>query len=243
MREKNRITGQVFSGLADLLYPRRCPVCDGIVPGPGRKICPGCVSKLQILTPPWCMRCGKKLLSEGEFCADCRRISHRFVQCRALYEYQSVAPSIYRMKYEGRKEYGDFFGEELGFYLKNTIKAMHPDGIVPIPLHPKRFHKRGYNQAEVIAKALGRTLDIPVYGKYLRRVKNTLPMKMLNPRERQNNLKKAFIIGQNDVKLKTIILLDDIFTTGSTVDEAASVLLQQGTEKIYVITLACGAGV
>lgn len=234
---------KILSIFTDLLFPRRCPVCDGLVPGPGRKICPGCVSRLQILTPPWCMRCGKKLLTEGELCGDCKRISHKFVQCRALYEYQSVASSIYRMKYEGRKEYADFFGEELGFYLNHTIKAMHPDAIVPIPLHPRRFRVRGFNQAEAIAKSLGRTLGIPVYGKYLRRVKNTLPMKMLNPSERQNNLKKAFIIGQNDVKLKVIILLDDIFTTGSTVDEAASVLLKNGAEKIYVITLACGAGV
>ncbi len=76
----------------------------------------------------------------------------------------------------------------------------------------------------------------------VRRCKNTSPLKLQNPLERQNNLKKAFIIAQNDVKLKTIIIVDDIYTTGSTIDEVAAILKQAGVEKIYYITLACGAG-
>lgn len=84
---------------------------------------------------------------------------------------------------------------------------------------------------------------MPVYEHFLLRVKNTKPLKLQNPSERQNNLKKAFIIGKNDVKLKTILLVDDIYTTGSTLDEAARVLRANGAEKIYFIALACGAGV
>ena len=83
---------------------------------------------------------------------------------------------------------------------------------------------------------------MPVCDKILVRVKNTIPLKQLNPKERQNNLKKAFQLKGNDVKLKTIILIDDIYTTGSTMDEAASVLLAAGVERVYFITLACGAG-
>ena len=86
-------------------------------------------------------------------------------------------------------------------------------------------------------------LNLPVYDKMLLRVKNTAPLKKQNPLDRQNNLKKAFIIGQNDVKLDTIILVDDIYTTGSTVDEAAAVLRKHGVRQVYVITLACGKGV
>ena len=120
---------------------------------------------------------------------------------------------------------------------------MRPDALIPIPLHRKRLVKRGYNQAELLAEAVGRKLGVPVYGKLVKRVKNTAPLKRQNPQERQNNLKKAFIIMQNDVKLDTIILIDDIYTTGSTVDEVTDVLKRHGVKKVYVITLACGAGV
>ena len=86
-------------------------------------------------------------------------------------------------------------------------------------------------------------MNIPVYTNLLLRVKNTTPLKQLNPAERQNNLKKAFNIAENDVKLSTIILIDDIYTTGSTMDEAADVLLRHGVQRVYFITLACGAGI
>ena len=89
---------------------------------------------------------------------------------------------------------------------------------------------------------MGTIPSAPVYPKMLVRVKNTAPQKKLNPEERQNNLKRAFNMGQNDVKLKTIIVMDDIYTTGITIDEAARVLKDAGAEKVYFVTLACGAG-
>lgn len=226
-----------------LLFPTRCPVCDDIVTPFGEKICLGCMEKLKLLTPPWCMRCGKKLTTEEEYCEDCKKKVHYFSRGRALYEYQSVAPSIYRMKYGGRREYAEFFGEEMGRYLKNFIAQANPDGIIPIPLHKKRLNKRGYNQATLLANALGACVGIPVYDQILRRTKNTAPLKIQNPSERQNNLKKAFIMLENDVKLKTILLVDDIYTTGSTIDEVTRVLKQNGVEHVYFVTLACGAGV
>lgn len=226
-----------------LLFPTRCPVCDDIVTPYGEKICLGCMEQLKLLTPPWCMRCGKKLKEDREFCEDCKKKVHYFVRGRALYEYHSVASSIYRMKYGKRQEYAEFFGEEMGRYLQNFIGQVNPDGIIPVPLHRKRHNKRGYNQALLLAKALGAYLKIPVYDKLLLRTKNTLPLKLQNPAERQNNLKKAFIMARNDVKLKTILLVDDIYTTGSTIDEVTRVLHQSGVEKVYFVTLACGAGV
>ena len=229
--------------LLQLTFPLRCPVCDCIVRPFGEKICLKCLGKLKLLTPPWCMKCGKKMLEEGELCKDCRQRIHKYIRGRALYEYSSVSLSIYRLKYGKRQEYADFFGEEMARYLGGFIKECGPDAIVPIPLHKKRQRKRGYNQALLLANALGRYTGIPVRGDLLRRVKNTAPLKRQNAYERQNNLKKAFIITENDVKLDTIIIVDDIYTTGSTVDEAAEVLLQHGVKRVFYIALACGAGV
>ena len=226
-----------------LLFPRRCPVCDGIVRPFGEKICLECLSKLKVVTAPWCMRCGKKLSEEREFCKDCIRGKHKYDRARTLYEYRSASTSIYRLKYSGRQEYGDFFGEEMGRFLGDFILSIQPDVLVPVPLHRRKLRIRGYNQAACLARALGRSLQLPVDEKLVRRIKNTAPMKLLNPAERQNNLKKAFIMGRNDVKLyDRIVLVDDIYTTGTTLDEIAALLKDNGVSEVYCVTLACGSG-
>ncbi len=226
-----------------LIFPTRCPVCDRIVTPYGEKICLECMKELRLLTPPWCMKCGKKLKEQEQFCEDCKKKEHQYTRGRALYEYGSVSKCIYQMKYAGKQEYATFFGEEMGKYLGEFIRHVKPDGIVPIPLHKKRLNRRGYNQAALLAKELGDYLGVPVYDKLIYRIRNTQPLKLLNPQERQNNLKKAFIIGENDVKLKTILVVDDIYTTGSTIDEVTKVLKRCGVETVYFVTLACGAGI
>lgn len=243
MQKKKMNENRIIKTAIQLLYPLHCPVCDRIVRPWGEKICPECLPKLKLLTPPWCMRCGKKLSEEAEFCFDCRTKEHVFVRGRALYEYDSAAASIYKFKYGGRREYAAFYGEQAAEYLGDFIRRVRPDGLVPIPLHPSRKAVRGYNQAELFAKEIGKKMGIPVYTKTLRRIKNTAPLKKLNPKERQNNLKKAFNISGNDVKLNTIILVDDIYTTGSTMDEAARTLKAAGAENIYFVALACGTGI
>ncbi len=233
---------KMAAGAVQVLYPLRCPVCDEIVAQPGEKICLECMAKLKLLTPPWCMKCGKKTAEGEEFCPDCRERRHRFDRGRNLYEYSCAAGPIYRFKYGGRREYADFFGEQMAEYLGEFIRNVRPDALVPIPLHKSRQAQRGYNQAELLARALGKRTDIPVRSDLLVRVRKTEPMKKLNPQERQNNLKKAFNIAGNDVKLKTILVVDDIYTTGATMDEAAGVLKEAGIEKVYFAALACGAG-
>ncbi len=255
MKSKTKMTAQsrtkagkraaelVYGGLLQLLYPIRCPVCDRIVKPAGEHICLECLEKLKILTPPWCMKCGKKLQMEGEYCADCRKKAHSFRRGRALYEYESAALSIYRFKYGGRQEYGEYFGEQIAEYLGSFVAQVRPDALIPVPLHRKRKASRGYNQAELLAREAGKHLGVPVYTGFLVREKNTAPLKYENPQERQNNLKKAFNIVKNDVKLEKVIVVDDIYTTGSTMDEVAKVLQAAGIKEIYFIALAIGAGI
>lgn len=226
-----------------LLFPRRCPVCDEIVTPFGEKICLECIPKLKLLTPPRCMKCGRHLRDDRMLCGDCMKKKHRYDRGRALYEYRSASLPIYRMKYGGRREYADYFGEQLAGFLGDFIRETGADGLVPVPLHPKRLAVRGYNQAEALARALGRAAGIPVYPRMVKRVRNTVPLKLLDPAERQKNLKKAFIIAQNDVKLKRVIIVDDIYTTGSTIDELAGTLKENGAEKVYFVTLSSGAGI
>ena len=226
-----------------LLYPRRCPVCDRPVkPGWGL-ICPSCADRLVYIHEPVCRKCGKQLQEEGEeFCYDCRRRRHYYDRGLALYSYPCIRQTIYRLKYGGRREYAQYLGGMLAERLGKEILSWKPDALVPVPLHPARERKRGYNQAELLAQELGRRLGIPVLSNYLIRVKNTLPQKELEGEKRQNNLKKAFKIIPNDVKLNTIVIIDDIYTTGSTVDAAALECRRAGISHIFFVALAIGKG-
>ncbi len=227
--------------LKEILFPRRCPVCDNIVGGLGRIICERCYRTLKPLSGELCCKCGKKLRNEEtEYCRDCSRYPHFFDSGMALYGYEDVAACLYRFKYQNRQEYADFFGREMACRFRDRIRTICPDGLVPVPLYKKREQKRGYNQAELLAEVVGRELGLPVYPKMIVRQRNTLPQKNLNSAERQNNLKRAFKIVQNEVKLSTIIIIDDIYTTGSTIDAVSEVLRQVGTEKIFYLTLAIG---
>ena len=227
----------------ELLFPRRCPVCDEPVPLKEGLCCKACRGKLQKIRDPYCLRCGKPLSdATREYCADCGKTKHLYVRGRSLYEYESAAPAIYRFKYGGRQEYATFFGQELAEELGRFITDFSPQALVPVPLSRKRLHTRGYNQAALLAKELGKCLDIPVWEHAVSRVRNTVPQKELNAAERQNNLKKAFKIASNDVKLSTIIIVDDIYTTGSTIDALTEVLQNAGAKKVGFVSLSTGSG-
>lgn len=229
--------------LKDLLFPRRCPVCDRPVKPAGGPICRECADRLRYVGEPACMKCGKALQDKRqEYCFDCSRKKHLYDRGVSLYHYGSVKDCIYRFKYGGRQEYAAFFGQEMARRLGRQIVAWRPDALVPVPLHPRRLRDRGYNQALLLARETGRRLQIPVLEDWLLRVKNTRPQKLLDGRERQNNLKKAFKISRNDVKLNTIVIIDDIYTTGSTVDEIAAVCRRHGVTKIYFAALSIGNG-
>lgn len=227
--------------ITELLFPRRCPICDEIAVPFGSLCCADCACKIQYIGQNYCMRCGKGLSAqETEYCKDCRDFGHMFIRGRSLYRYESVAGSIFRFKYQGRQEYGDFYGEELYRYLGNDIRSMQPDAVVPVPLHSERKLERGYNQSAILAKALAKHCKLSFRDDLVVRSKKTVPQKQLSRTERQNNLKKAFKLCENSVKLKTLLIVDDIYTTGSTVDALSEVLLQGGAAQIYVVTLAAG---
>lgn len=228
--------------LLDLLFPRRCPFCDGVVE-PGRTVCVKCGEKAVFLTEPLCRRCGKKLDSqEKEFCGDCIKREHQFDEGAALFEYGCIKDSLYRFKYGGRQEYKDYYAGEIAARLGGKIRSWKAEALVPVPVHRSKLRQRGYNQAGILAEELGKRLGLPVLTNYVTRCRRTRPQKSLNDEQRQNNLKKAFKICRNDVKLDTIIIVDDIYTTGSTIDEMARALKKAGARKIYFIALAVGKG-
>ena len=244
MRNNDRLIkrgiGQI---LADLLFPRRCPVCDDVVPAGEGLVCRRCVPKLQYVREPRCKRCGRQL-SDGAkaYCGDCTKHKHVFDYGYALYDYESMRKSIFRFKYKGRCEYAKFYAEEVCEKLRDEMRMMDADAIIPVPVHKSRLKSRGYNQAQLVAAEISRLTGIPMYDKIVRRAKKTVPQKELNMHERQNNLKKAFNIDGNVVKLNKAIIVDDIYTTGSTLDALALELKKRGVKAVYFIALCIGEG-
>ena len=232
---------QTLERVLDIFYPKRCPICDGIVPINGGLIHEECRKKIEYVRGATCVKCGKPLSDPGrEYCDDCQRTKHYFDKGYSVFVYRSVSGSIYRFKYMGRQEYARFYAKETRRRLGKRLKRLGIEAIIPVPMYKAKQKQRGYNQAEVYAKELSKELGIPMYGSLVTRVKNTAPMKELDARGRRNNLKKAFNIARNDVKFKCILIIDDIYTTGSTIDEIAHEFQMAGVEKVYFLTLAIG---
>lgn len=229
-----------------MLYPRRCPLCGEVLPYGGGHICKRCKEKLSYVKQPVCMRCGKELRSGNqwsapEFCQDCLRRERDFSGGIALLNYNAAAKEIMvQLKYQNKREYAGFLAEEMAKRHGRQILRLKPDAFVPVPIHKKRRRERGFNQAELLARSLGRKLGIPVETKLLVRIENTKAQKQLGYKDRQQNEKKAFRAVKTDKKLGTLMLVDDIYTTGATAQACTQALLSAGAEKVYLVSMAIG---
>lgn len=239
-----RCISQLLHLFLDALYPRRCPVCDEIVMPKGALICPECFPKLSYIKGPTCKKCGKEVFGETiEYCYDCTRRHHSFEYGLALINYDDYAKhSMSAIKYKNKRQYLDFYAEAICQRYGSRILGMNAQALIPVPVHPSRKRKRGFNQAELLAGRIGARLNIPVYPDVLLRNKKTAPQKELNPAERLKNLQQAFIPGFIPPGLTDVILVDDIYTTGSTVEACARVLLAAGIRRVYFLAICIGHG-
>lgn len=191
------------------------------------------------------MKCGKEIsLEESEYCPDCIATPHLFDRGAAVFQWsQKIQKSIYKFKYKDHKIYGEFYGNEMAEKYGELIKEWEIDVIMPVPIHSARKRKRGYNQAEIIGGALGKAVNIPMDIYALKRIINTVPQKKLGNSQRKKNVERAFKVTRNVVKYKKVLLVDDIYTTGSTVDACAGQLKAYGVDKVYFVTICIGYGI
>lgn len=194
-----------------------------------------------------CKKCNKPISSkEMEYCYDCSVKEFHYVRGYSVWLYDAVMKrSIIEFKYKGRKEYTQYYVEEMIRHLGSEIKEICPDVIIPIPVHPSRRRQRGYNQAELLANELGNKMHFQTRSDILIRVIKTRPQKELSNVERMKNLERAFCVrrtGEDFSKFHKVLLIDDIYTTGSTIEACAKVLKRAGMGKVYFITLCIGQG-
>lgn len=240
----SHLTEEVIS----MLYPGRCPLCGEIIKRNQGLACGRCYGELEYIEEPRCKCCSKPIeQEEDEFCYDCGRKEFYFQSGIALWNYSSrMKQSIAMFKYHNRKEYGEFYGEEFARVYGDTLLDLEPDALIPVPVHWTRYIERGYNQAAVIAEQIGKRLHIPVVKDLLVRTRKTIAQKQLNDREREQNLQEAFSISKSwekkADKLNCVVIIDDIYTTGSTINTCAKVLVQAGIREIYFGVLCIGVG-
>lgn len=223
--------------IVDLFFPKRCVLCDGTLSGEEEGICGGCIGKIKYIEGDVCAVCGRTVSDNAELCRECAGRKRGFLGGRFPLSYELIGDSVFRFKYANRPEYGAFYAKCIVERWREWIEAVDPDALIPVPLHKKRFNKRGYNQAEILAKEISNLINVPCLPGLVSRVKNTAPQKRFDRKQRQINVKKAFIVNENSVKLSTVIVVDDIFTTGSTIEALSDVLKKAGVKRVYFLTI------
>jgi len=231
----------------NFLYPPVCQIC-----GQQRSsaaegfVCPACRRKVRWVVAPFCNRCG--LPYEGEItaafeCANCRDTKFYFRFARsAVLANDLILDIIHRYKYGGGLWFERFLA---GLLIQQALPALSQekwDLIVPIPLHPVKQREREFNQAEQLARRLGRAAGLPVNVHLVRRVKSTTTQTLLGRRQRADNVAGAFALcARKRLNGEKIVLLDDVLTTGATTSACARVLRKAGAGDICVWTVARGA--
>lgn len=246
MARNESLPKKLYNSVLDLLFPEEgvCFYCDKYYEEVKEDhICSECRDKLTFIIEDKCPVCGKPTYQSSSLqrCSYCINKTFYFKKAISPLEFKGLLrKSIYRYKYESKPYLYKSFGE----FMINALKKEsieNIDLIVPVPLHRSRKAERGYNQAELLAKYLSSKLNIPQDSKNLIRAKATRIQNRLSRHEREKNIKDAFKIKDSGVfKYKRILLVDDIFTTGATVNECSKILMECGANEVYVITIATG---
>jgi len=227
----------------DLFFPKTCVGCGS----EGQWICNKCIKDIEIVREPFCPEC-RTPTSLGEFCDKCRsQFSLDGVMVCAKFEEGVLREAIHEFKYNFIFDIGEFLGvimaEKIESFFKDTQHSFGDVGhliIVPVPLHKKRIQFRGFNQAEILAGKISSRLNVDLNKKNLKRVLYTSPQAELSREQRLVNVKKSFVWTGGSLSEKNILLVDDVTTTGSTLEECAKTLKDAGAEIVWGIVLGRG---
>lgn len=233
------------SGLLQLVYPGVCWACQQPRAELRGGFCPSCEQQLTTDPHPTCPRCSSTVgpfvhLTEG--CMDCRNESYAFDQALRLGPYEGLLrTTILRMKSPAGVDLAEVVGELWARHAHARLRQSQPNIVIPVPLHWSRRWRRGFNQSEILARAIARSLAVPCRPDWLRRHQRTPPQTQQTPAQRRINVHNAFRARRGlDLRGKTVLLVDDVLTTGATAHEAARALRLARPARIVVVILAHG---
>ncbi len=238
-----RRLADVCGYLADLLYPPRCLVCgEDLEAGIAGPLCDEHRRAVVPVEEPFCDRCGKKMFARttGDLLCDaCRRAGPHFDRAFSATLYNdAMRPFVHRYKYDMRHYLHAPLARWMVEFMHRHIDVESLDGIVPVPLHWRRFQYRGFNQATALARPIAREFSLPVITRVLRRWRHTVPQVDLEPDERLKSIRGAFRVRRAErIEGKRLLLVDDVYTTGATMNECARVLKAAGAASVIAFTL------
>lgn len=226
----------------DLVFPPLCHLCRTFIPQAGElHICPACRDGFHFINHPLCSTCGTPFLAIGNdhVCSACQKSPPAFQSARAALVYEAgVSQLIHSFKYGHATHLRRPLALLMLEQLNEWVISISPDLIIPVPLHIKRLRQRGFNQAVLIAEIVGQRCAIPVCSGILQRRRWTEPQINLKSEERQQNVKGAFAVKDDTlIQGKKVLLLDDVYTTGSTVRECSASLMLSGAKEVFVSTV------
>jgi len=218
--------------LLNLLYPPHCVVCER----GGAWLCADCTADVALLPAPWCPHCGRPT-NAPQLCAACRAQPSYLMGIRSVGYYATpLREAVHALKYEGVRVLAEPLAELLMAFWSRS--ALPVSVIVPVPLHRSRSRYRGYNQAMLLARAFGRRAGMPVVAECLVRSRATRSQVGLNAEERRANVRDAFVCNNEALRGERVLLMDDVFTTGATLEACAQALLEGGAVGVWALTLA-----
>jgi ComF family protein len=231
--------------LLDTVYPRVCAGCEQPMSGDPGHLCWDCRSALEWIQAPFCRICGDPVygcIGHEYRCAACQAVPPRFDAARSAARYRgTLQEAIRSFKYRNRLEIGADAGEMLEACVRAHFAHVSFDGVLGVPLHPRKRRARTYNQAAVLAGELARRLRLPQSGRLLERIKPTVSQTGLSAAQRRANMEGAFRARQTDwIEGRVFLLTDDVMTTGATVNACARQLKHAGARAVYVVTVARG---
>jgi len=231
------------SALQNLLLPPRCHICREVIPEAGPlHICPDCRTSLPLMGSPVCNICGIPFDGAGSDhpCSRCLQNPPPYAAARAALRYEGACRDlIHRFKYDYKSHLRLPLGLLTAELLADFVTQQQPDFLVPVPLHISRLRRRGFNQAVLLGEVLSRQWQIPLLRQALKRVHPTIPQVELTGEQRAKNLHNAFSVTDSSIiKDHHIMLVDDVFTTGSTLAESAHILRQAGCHTVSAVTVA-----
>ena len=238
-----------FHGLCALLYPSCCVLCKIRLKTTDKTqwLCAACQETIELNRPPFCRICSRHIAdvaSSTVLCHECRKTTYHFDCAWAATIYnKSMKQLIHFFKYRQKTYLRSYFSRLMTAFLHvYQIDLACFEAAVPIPLHPSRARERGYNQSQLLLEGLLSTVKIPILKNSLIRIKNTPNQALLGKKDRWTNIRGAFRIKSHlSVNNKSILIVDDLLTTGATTSEAARLLKDAGAKKVGVFTLAIGS--
>lgn len=231
--------------ILDLIFPNnfKCHCCSKEVAelNTSTYLCEECYSKIPVISGKSCLRCGEPLFSEAKYCLRCKTTQFSFSHAYAFCAYEgNIKTLIHNFKFNNKPYLSLCFANMLNVaYILQVVPKHKIDCVTYVPLHIERLKSRGYNQSELLARDFCKLANLPLYKNLLIKTKKTKPQANLDMQERKTNLKNAFeVTSKSAIKNKTILLIDDIFTTGSSCEECANALIKAGAFEVIVLTVA-----